>query len=367
MTHLKSIFSAMLMLSGVAVSYADINIAMENGGGKNLTILQQSLSSVTELPADTVTITLDANGKGLFKQASQPSVVTIMDGSRNMMKRVYTSGPSEQIDVVMDAAGNGVASGTALMEGIEMCNGRLQPVMTRAEEVFKMFDTDPVEAEELYEKLQKEFDTVLTDFISSNADSPAAVYALMQMNGETFLTNFDKLTPAARKSILMPIVEKQKVAVETRVAAERKLAALENGTTPAPAFTLPDLAGKQVSLSDFKGKWVVIDFWGSWCRWCVKGFPELKELSAKYGDKLAIIGVDCRDSKERWKDAVAKYELTWTNLYNECEGESNPLLEAYAVQGFPTKVIVDPQGIIRKIVVGADPKFPNTLSELMGE
>ena len=79
---------------------------------------------------------------------------------------------------------------------------------------------------------------------------------------------------------------------------ERRIARLQQGDVDAPAFTFQDREGKDVSLSDFKGKWVIIDFWGSWCRYCIKGIPALKEAYAKYQTQVEVIGVACRDPKE---------------------------------------------------------------------
>ena len=187
----------------------------------------------------------------------------------------------------------------------------------------------------------------------------------MMLDGENFLEAYTLLNVPA--SVFMPSIQ-DKVADERRsVENEKRMAALENSSAPAPGFTLPGLDGKPVSLSDFKGKWVILDFWGSWCRWCVKGFPELKELSAKYGSDLVIVGIDCRDTQERWRAAVEKYGLDWVNVYNDCTEENNPLLDAYGVQGFPTKVIVNPEGKVAKIVVGAEPTFPAILARLMGK
>lgn len=123
-----------------------------------------------------------------------------------------------------------------------------------------------------------------------------------------------------------------------------------------------------VSLSDFRGKWVVLDFWGSWCRWCIKGFPALKRAYGENGAerRFEVIGIDNRDPKDRWLEAVKKYQLPWVNVYNDTETEAGQaLLESYAVQGFPTKIVIDPQGIIRNITVGEDPLFFITLEDLL--
>ena len=133
----------------------------------------------------------------------------------------------------------------------------------------------------------------------------------------------------------------------------------------APDFKLKNLEGKEVKLSDFRGKWVILDFWGSWCIWCIRGIPELKEAYSKYDGKVEIIGVDCGDTEEAWRDAVAKYELNWVNVY--CPEKEMKLLKEYGVEGFPTKAIVDPEGNLVNITVGHDPQFYEILASFVGQ
>ena len=132
----------------------------------------------------------------------------------------------------------------------------------------------------------------------------------------------------------------------------------------APDFTLNDINGKPLALSSLRGKWVVLDFWGSWCVWCIKGMPKMKEYYAKYQDKLEILGVDCNDTVEKWKEAVAKHEIPWLHVYWDKEKGDNPL-ELYHVDGFPTKIILDPEGCIAKVVVGESPAFYDYLDEVL--
>lgn len=137
---------------------------------------------------------------------------------------------------------------------------------------------------------------------------------------------------------------------------------LANGSE-APAFSLVDTKGKQVTLESLRGKWVVLDFWGSWCGWCIKGFPQMKENHKKYGDKVTFVGIDCRDTREVWLAAVKKYELPWLNLW---AGEDyQTLCRKYMVQGFPTKLIIDPEGKVRNTTVGEDPSFYDVLDKLV--
>lgn len=133
----------------------------------------------------------------------------------------------------------------------------------------------------------------------------------------------------------------------------------------APDFTLNDIDGKPLALSSLRGKYVLIDFWGSWCIWCIRGMPKMKEYYKKYSDKMEILGVDCNDPEKKWKDAVKELELPWKHVYNP--RKSTDILKSYQIQGFPTKVLVDPEGKIAKYVVGEDPNFYPYLDQLLGK
>ena len=131
----------------------------------------------------------------------------------------------------------------------------------------------------------------------------------------------------------------------------------------APDFELPNLQGTTTKLSSLRGKYVVLDFWGSWCIWCIRGIPHMKEAYAKYKDKMEILGVDCRDTEEKWRAAVDEHQLPWLQV--RCPNEQLQTIAAqYGIEGFPTKIVIDPQGKIAKIIVGEDPAFYTYLAEL---
>jgi thiol-disulfide isomerase/thioredoxin len=129
----------------------------------------------------------------------------------------------------------------------------------------------------------------------------------------------------------------------------------------APDFTLNDLSGKPLTLSSLRGKYVILDFWGSWCVWCIKGIPQMKEYYQKYAGKFEILGIDCNDTEAKWKAAVEKYEMPWLHVYNPRDSK---VLEQYEIQGFPTKIIVGPDGNIVKTIIGEDPAFYTFLDQL---
>lgn len=150
-------------------------------------------------------------------------------------------------------------------------------------------------------------------------------------------------------------------AVETAEPAPEVIPAKDR--VAAPAFTLNDINGKPLSLSDLRGKWVVLDFWGSWCPWCIKGFPALKDAYKEYGGKFEVLGIDVRDSEADWKAAVKKYELPWLQVY--MPQEKMDILQQYQIQGFPTKFIIDPEGKVANVTIGEDPAFFDVLKSLV--
>ena len=157
----------------------------------------------------------------------------------------------------------------------------------------------------------------------------------------------------------------QSEAESAAAAATAAAAGVEADGATAPDFTLNDLNGKPLTLSSLRGKYVILDFWGSWCGWCIKGFPRMKEYYQKYAGKFEILGIDCNDPEERWKAAVEKYELPWLHVYTP--RSEIKVLQQYEIQGFPTKIIVDPDGKIVKIIEGEDPAFYTFLDQLFGK
>lgn len=115
-----------------------------------------------------------------------------------------------------------------------------------------------------------------------------------------------------------------------------------------PNFTLTDISGKSISTTDYKGKWLLIDFWASWCQPCRQSNPGLVAAYEKYHSKgLEIIGVDCWDKEERWKEAIEKDGLKWANVNSSENVEGQVYLcTLFAISGIPTTFIVSPEGKI---------------------
>ena len=124
---------------------------------------------------------------------------------------------------------------------------------------------------------------------------------------------------------------------------------------PAMDFAKKDKNGKMIRLSDYRGKYVLLDFWGSWCGPCRASHPHLKELDEKYGPRgLVIIGIaeERSKSKTAWLNAIKEDGLTWTQIMNDEGKDVTDVVKLYGIQGFPTKILIDPQGNIVTRVTG---------------
>ena len=104
-----------------------------------------------------------------------------------------------------------------------------------------------------------------------------------------------------------------------------------------------DLEGNLHRLEQYKGKYILLDFWSSGCGPCIMSIPEMREISEEYKDKLTIVGI-CSDPKETWEKTSKEKNITWVNL-NDFKGEDGIKLH-YGVKGIPNYFIVSPEGKI---------------------
>lgn len=118
----------------------------------------------------------------------------------------------------------------------------------------------------------------------------------------------------------------------------------------APDFALKTLDGKQVKLSDYKGKRVIINFWATWCPPCRAEMPDLKKINEK--EDVEVLGVDMYDSeknKEEVENFVNKKKIDFPILMDE----DSSIQSMYQVQAYPTSYMIDSDGKIQFIAIGA--------------
>ena len=131
-------------------------------------------------------------------------------------------------------------------------------------------------------------------------------------------------------------------------------------------FSQADTKNKLVKISDFNGKIVLLEFWGSWCGPCRESNPELVKVYNEFKDKgFEIFGVGAETKKEVWLKAVEKDKLTWTNV-TDFRGDRNRAALMYGVSYYPTNFLIDKTGTIIARDLKAD-KLREKLTDLLGK
>ena len=206
----------------------------------------------------------------------------------------------------------------------------------------------------------------LRPYIMQHLDDEVTATMLFSLDYKEIPQVINRLSPDVRngrfKDYLDGIEELfTRVQKEIAAAKQAKLE-IEEGRR-APDFTLKDINGNDFNLASLfgKGKYIVVDFWGSWCSWCIKGFPKMKEYYNKYRDKLEIVGIACYDKEDKWKAAVVKNDVPWLHAFSP-DGITE---ERYGVTGYPYKVLISPKGKVIKCFRGEADEFYETLDKLL--
>lgn len=138
-------------------------------------------------------------------------------------------------------------------------------------------------------------------FIKDNPDLEISAFLLLREREEAIFNLFPHLIDNVKKSNYGKVLQ-EKINVWNHIKIGSK----------APDFEYSSLNNQKISLNKYSGKYVVLDFWGSWCSPCIGELPKLKEFYNQNKDNVEVIGIACRDTKDKWLKTIKKNNLNWT-------------------------------------------------------
>lgn len=197
------------------------------------------------------------------------------------------------------------------------------------------------------EKKSRDFHTYIKTFSDTTKSLPVALFAaskLLNDNSElayikSFAAGLSKRFSDNRLSSEFKDKVKEKTQVQQRPAGP-------SVGSEAPDFTLKSLDGKSVELKSLRGKFVLLDFWASWCPPCRAENPNVVAAFHKFKDKnFTILSVSLDKDTDKWQEAVDKDKLTWTHV-SDLQGWESTVAALYGVQSIPANFLIDPNGKI---------------------
>jgi len=205
------------------------------------------------------------------------------------------------------------------------------------------------------------------EFIATHPNSLVSIYYLSGMVNslpyEELKASYDKLSNECKQISYGKELGRQL----------QNLANTAKGKTAIPINKM-DINGKPVTLETLKGKYVLLDFWGSWCGPCRASHPHLKELYSKYKDLgLEILGIayeqgrNLEDNRRAWEKAVEEDGMTWLQVLNNEGQETFDAVKAYGITAFPTKLLLDKEGKIIVRQVGGSSEIDEYLKKIFGK
>ncbi|HVW97556.1 MAG TPA: redoxin domain-containing protein [Mucilaginibacter sp.] len=200
----------------------------------------------------------------------------------------------------------------------------------------------------IYVSIINDYNKAAMKFANDNKQSLAGFYAANQVDSIKYESQLVAYADSIKSYF------KDNPMVQQFVQSKKSLEPVTIGHK-APDFTIAGVDGKPIKLSDFRGKYVMLDFWASWCVPCRRENPNVVKMYAKYHPLgLNILGISLDQDKGKWQQAVQADKLTW-NHGSDLKNFEGPTESLYHIYQIPTNFIIDPQGVIvAKNIMGDD-------------
>lgn len=360
--------------SGPTAFPGSVSGTVTHAGGEIITLQQATGSGIIDLASTTVaedgSFTLTpAKGLALdyyFVSLAKDNRMVILTDSTEALGLVLSGNN-------LDSAG--VSTGSAGTQALMALRGQMQPLIAKRDAAFLSVKDATVAhdartaAKEVVEATQKELQKVCGTFIREHAKSPASLEALSQLNParsmKAYETVMSELKTQMGHSVRYKMVETQIAKAQQRAQVQRGGSKPGVGTT-APDITMNGLDGNPLSLSDLRGKVVLVDFWASWCGPCRRENPNVVRAYAEYRDKgFEVFSVSLDSQKDKWEKAIDADALFWPAHVSDLKGWKNAAAQLYDVHSIPATFLIDQEGkVVATDLRGA--ALDNKLASLLG-
>jgi len=253
-----------------------------------------------------------------------------------------------QVNINKDSLKDAMINGSKVEEQYKQYKQALKPVKDKMMALDKGFseasdkgDKAAIDSiEKQYGSIEKDEHEAIMGYVDRNTSSFIGAWSvsknlLYDEDVNVIQRMYAEFTPNVQQSKYGIIIKKQ-IDIEVKMQVGMM----------APEFTLNDTTGKPVSLSSFKGKYVLVDFWASWCGPCRHENPNVVKTYNMFKNKsFTVLGVSLDENKDAWEKAIKDDGLTWTHV-SDLKGWQNAVAMDYGIRAIPSNYLVSPDGKI---------------------
>lgn len=351
-------FATIMMLSSCDSRFEGSRVDAEIANAEGSLLLMEDIATVEKVIVDSAIV---INSKAAFKLYTNEGIYRLRDAASNQMVFLYVDGKGGRQQLTWDLLQPEAyqVKGSRESEDLQ----RIVAYASKSAKEYALLDSVQKSGSADLEITAQAISlnrSLLKDFITKMVDS------LPNADVAAFALNYAEMKPENLPYLVATTEKLKKKDARARYAAlwyetfnsyrDGLLSNIEYGFqigTKAPDFALPHRLGDTLRLSDFKGKFVLLDFWASWCQPCRKENPNLVEAYRSFRKRnFTIVSISLDSKKEQWENGIETDKLMWRHHASDLKKWRSPIVQTYDLKAIPASYVLDSNGVI----VGKDLK-----------